>query len=149
MPLSAGEDLADESLEARENVLEAAVKEKPVRWKKTAEPEKLTEAKKPVGPEKKAKQEKSAEPEKTRKPGKITGPKGDNGAESQKRPDKAEQTEKTGNESEAFERGKIAGLQEAILAIMEKNGPVTDQMRRDVMENVYHDSLINWVKSFH
>ncbi len=161
VPLSAGEDLADESLEARENVLEAAVKEKPVRWKKTAEPEKLTEAKKPVGPEKKAKQEKSAEPEKkakqeksaepekTRKPGKITGPKGDNGAESQKRPDKAEQTEKTGNESEAFERGKIAGLQEAILAIMEKNGPVTDQMRRDVMENVYHDSLINWVKSFH
>ncbi len=49
---------------------------------------------------------------------------------------------------EAFEKGKIAGLQEAILAIMEKNGPVTDQMRRDVTENVYHDSLINWVKSF-
>lgn len=49
---------------------------------------------------------------------------------------------------DAFERGKIAGLQEAILAIMEKNGPVTDQMRRDVENNVYHDSLINWVKSF-
>lgn len=48
----------------------------------------------------------------------------------------------------SFERGKIAGLQEAILAIMEKNGPVTDQMRKDVMDNVYHDSLINWVKSF-
>lgn len=51
-------------------------------------------------------------------------------------------------ERDAFERGKIAGLQEAILAIMEKNGPVTDQMRRDVENNVYHDSLINWVKSF-
>ena len=50
---------------------------------------------------------------------------------------------------DAFERGKIAGLQEAILAIMEKNGPVTDQMRRDVENNVYHDSLVNWVKSFH
>lgn len=50
---------------------------------------------------------------------------------------------------EAFEKGKIAGLQEAILAIMGKNGPVTDQMRKDVMDNVYHDSLINWVKSFH
>ncbi len=50
--------------------------------------------------------------------------------------------------SKAFEDGKIAGLQEAILAIMEKNGPVTDQMRRDVEANVYHDSLINWVKSF-
>jgi len=50
--------------------------------------------------------------------------------------------------SEDFEKGKIAGLQEAILAIMEKNGPVTDQMRKDVTANVYHDSLINWVKSF-
>ena len=50
--------------------------------------------------------------------------------------------------SEDFEKGKIAGLQEAILAIMEKNGPVTDQMRRDVEANVYHDSLIAWVKSF-
>ena len=49
---------------------------------------------------------------------------------------------------EAFEKGKIAGLQEAILAIMEKNGPITDKMRRDVTENVYHDSLIAWVKSF-
>ena len=52
------------------------------------------------------------------------------------------------SDRDAFERGKIAGLQEAILAIMEKNGPVTDQMRRDVEANVYHDSLINWVKSF-
>ena len=49
---------------------------------------------------------------------------------------------------DAFERGKIAGLQEAILAIMEKNGNVTDRMRQDVYDNVYHDSLINWVKSF-
>ena len=48
----------------------------------------------------------------------------------------------------SFERGKIAGLQEAILAIMEKNGAITDQMRKDVMDNVYHDSLINWIKSF-
>jgi hypothetical protein len=52
------------------------------------------------------------------------------------------------SEQLAFEKGKIAGLQEAILAIMEKNGPVTDQMRKDVTDNVYHDSLINWVKSF-
>lgn len=49
---------------------------------------------------------------------------------------------------ETFEKGKIAGLQEAILAIMSKNGPITDQMRRDVAANVYHDSLINWIKSF-
>ena len=50
--------------------------------------------------------------------------------------------------NEAFEKGKIAGLQEAILAIMEKNGPVTPQMHKDVMDNIYHDSLINWIKSF-
>ena len=60
-------------------------------------------------------------------------------------PEKKEQPQKN---SEEFERGRIAGLQEAILAIMEKNGPVTDQMRKDVMDNVYHDSLVNWVKSF-
>lgn len=51
--------------------------------------------------------------------------------------------------NEAFEKGKIAGLQEAILAIMEKNGCVTEQMRNDVYNNTHHDSLVNWVKSFH
>ena len=50
--------------------------------------------------------------------------------------------------NEAFEKGVIAGLQEAILARMEKNGYVTDQMRQDVYNNVHHDSLINWIKSF-
>jgi hypothetical protein len=50
--------------------------------------------------------------------------------------------------NEDFEKGKIAGLQEAIIAIMEKNGNVTDQMKRDVYNNVYHDSLITWIKSF-
>lgn len=48
----------------------------------------------------------------------------------------------------SFEDGKIAGLQEAILAIMEKKGPVTDQMRQDVYNQTHHDSLINWVRSF-
>ncbi|MBR1692492.1 MAG: alpha-amylase [Lachnospiraceae bacterium] len=56
--------------------------------------------------------------------------------------------EPTGDAQEIFESGKIAGLQEAILAIMEKNGPVTDQMRQDVYNNTHHDSLVNWVKSF-
>ena len=53
------------------------------------------------------------------------------------------------SDSEAFERGKIAGLQEAILAIMERKGPLTDQMRQDVYNNTHHDSLVNWVKSFY
>ncbi len=50
--------------------------------------------------------------------------------------------------SDEFQRGKIAGLQDAILAIMSKHGPVTDQMKKDVTDNVYYDSLINWIKSF-
>ena len=50
--------------------------------------------------------------------------------------------------NEDFERGKIAGLQEAIIAIMEKKGPVTEQMKRDVYNNTHHGSLITWVKSF-
>jgi len=49
---------------------------------------------------------------------------------------------------EAFEKGRIAGLQEAILAIMERNGYVTDQMRNDVYNQTHIPSLINWVKSF-
>ncbi len=60
--------------------------------------------------------------------------------------------DKTGSadisDNTSFEQGKIAGLQEAILAIMEKHGNVTDQMKRDVYDNVYHDSLIQWIKSF-
>lgn len=47
-----------------------------------------------------------------------------------------------------FEKGKIAGLQAAVIARMEKNGPVTDQMKRDVYNNEHYDSLINWIKSF-
>ncbi len=53
-----------------------------------------------------------------------------------------------GSESGSYADGKIAGLQEAVLALMEKRGAVTDQMRRDVAANVYRDSLINWIKSF-
>ncbi len=61
---------------------------------------------------------------------------------------KAEQNLKEKKSGGSYEDGIIAGLQEAIIAIMEKNGPVTDQMRRDVYNNTHHDSLITWVKSF-
>lgn len=54
----------------------------------------------------------------------------------------------TTSHSEDYQRGIIAGLQEAIIARMEKNGCVTDQMRQDVYNNNHHDSLINWIKSF-
>ena len=61
----------------------------------------------------------------------------------------AEQTTVGTPNSEDFEQGKIAGLQEAILAIMEKKGPVTEQMKRDVYNNTHYGSLITWVKSFY
>ena len=61
----------------------------------------------------------------------------------------AEQTTVSTPNSADFEQGKIAGLQEAILAIMEKKGPVTEQMKRDVYNNTHHDSLVTWVKSFY
>lgn len=50
--------------------------------------------------------------------------------------------------SEIYEKGRIAGLQEAVIALMEARGPVTERMRQDVMENIYHDSLVTWIKSF-
>ncbi len=65
--------------------------------------------------------------------------------------------EPTGAESEP-ERAEIPDipydlmtveqLQAVILAKMAKNGPVTEQMRRDVIENVWHNSLVNWANSF-
>jgi len=63
--------------------------------------------------------------------------------------DVCEQVAPAFSSEESFEQGKIAGLQEAILAIMEKKGPVTEQMRKDVFNNTHHDSLVNWVKSFY
>ncbi len=47
-----------------------------------------------------------------------------------------------------YEQMTVEQLQAAILAKMKKNGPVTDQMKRDVQANIWKDSLINWVKSF-
>ncbi len=48
-----------------------------------------------------------------------------------------------------WEEMTVEELQEAILEKMRKNGPVTEQMQKDVIENIYHDSLVTWVKSFH
>ncbi len=47
-----------------------------------------------------------------------------------------------------YEQMSVEELQAAILAKMAANGPVTDQMRRDVTDNVWTDSLLNWVRSF-
>ena len=47
-----------------------------------------------------------------------------------------------------YENMSTEELQEAILEKMRRNGPVTDYMLGTVRENTYHDSLVNWVKSF-
>ena len=43
----------------------------------------------------------------------------------------------------------VEQLQAVILAKMAKNGPVSDQMRKDVEDNIWHNSLVNWANSFH
>ena len=48
-----------------------------------------------------------------------------------------------------YEEMTVEELQAAVLERLAKNGPVTEQMKKDVAENVYHDSLVNWIKSFH
>ena len=65
-----------------------------------------------------------------------------------KNPEPEAPVQNNNESSRSYEDGIIRGLQEAIIARMEKNGPVTDQMRRDVDANTHHDSLINWIKSF-
>ena len=48
----------------------------------------------------------------------------------------------------SYEEMTVEELQQAVLQKLAKNGPVTEQMKKDVADNVYHDSLVNWVKSF-
>ena len=47
-----------------------------------------------------------------------------------------------------YEEMTVEQLQAVILAKMAKNGPVTDQMRKDVEDNIWHNSLVNWANSF-
>jgi hypothetical protein len=52
------------------------------------------------------------------------------------------------NYNKPYEEMTVEELQKAILEKMAKNGPVTDRMKKDVYENVYHNSLVTWIKSF-
>jgi len=47
-----------------------------------------------------------------------------------------------------YEQMSVEQLQAVILSKMEKNGCVTDRMRREVTDNIWHDSLVGWAKSF-
>lgn len=62
------------------------------------------------------------------------------------------ENEKTADEkldlTKPYEDMTVAELQACILQKMAKNGPVTEQMKKDVDDNIWRDSLLNWVKSF-
>lgn len=50
--------------------------------------------------------------------------------------------------TKSYEEMSVEELQAVIYEKMAKNGPVTDRMKQDIIENVYHNSLITWAKSF-
>lgn len=54
----------------------------------------------------------------------------------------------TPNPNKTPEEMSVGELQAAILAKMAGNGPVDDQMKKTVYDNIWHDSLVNWLKSF-
>ena len=47
-----------------------------------------------------------------------------------------------------YEEMTVEELQSAILAKLAQLGPVTDRMQREVADNVWHDSLVAWARSF-
>ncbi len=47
-----------------------------------------------------------------------------------------------------YEEMTVEELQAVILAKLAKNGPVTEQMRKSVLDNIWQNSLVNWAKSF-
>ncbi|MDD5833084.1 MAG: alpha-amylase family glycosyl hydrolase [Clostridiales bacterium] len=59
----------------------------------------------------------------------------------------ARNTDEKPNEK-PYEEMSVEELQEAVLSKLAKNGPVTDRMHREVRENIYRNSLLNWVRSF-
>ncbi len=63
-------------------------------------------------------------------------------------PQTPRQSSKKQSGGQSYEEMTVVELQSAILERLAKNGPVTDRMRQDVAENIWHDSLVTWVKSF-
>ena len=60
----------------------------------------------------------------------------------------SEKSEVTVDWTKSPEDMTVEELQAGILAKMANNGPVTDQMKKTVYDNIWHDSLVNWLKSF-
>ena len=69
-------------------------------------------------------------------------------APERKQPETAQQRLPERAQNKPYEEMDIGELQAEILAKLASNGPVTERMKREVLENVYKNSLLNWVKSF-
>lgn len=50
--------------------------------------------------------------------------------------------------SKSPESMTVPELQAAVLAKLSGNGPIDAQMKKTVTDNIWHDSLVNWLKSF-
>ena len=50
--------------------------------------------------------------------------------------------------SKSPESMTVPELQAAVIAKLAGNGPVDAQMKKTVTDNIWHDSLVNWLKSF-
>jgi len=70
--------------------------------------------------------------------------------EVKKKKEKKEETKELSKPvSKSIEDMTIEELQYSILEKLAQNGPVDEQMRKTVTDNIWRDSLVNWLKSFH
>ncbi len=109
--------------------------ETPARAETPAKPEKKPESPKKTAPEKKPEPPKTkpAAPKPETKPAEKT---------------EAPRPEAVEIPDIPYDLMTVEQLQAVILKKMANNGPVTDRMRQDVVENIWHNSLVNWANSF-
>ncbi len=152
IPADAQEEVADaENEEAQKNGTENNVEAKQkTESEKSVESEQKTESAKSVKAEQETEAGRNVESETKAVPEMTIA--SEEKAETKK---ESESEEAVGDKADAvpvqnksYEEMTVEELQEAILERMRRNGPVTDQMKKDVMENVYHNSLVTWIKSF-
>ncbi len=110
---------------------------------------KVSEPVKPAGPEPEKKPEPSPVKE---EPAKTEAEKPAQPQEEKAKPAVPEKASEKPAEkldlNKPYEEMTVPELQACILAKLAANGPVTDRMRKDVEENIYPNSLLNWVRSF-
>ncbi|MCR5774462.1 MAG: alpha-amylase [Lachnospiraceae bacterium] len=128
-----------------------SLKEQGTKAEEAADRGALPETSKEPGAKPEAVQAKAEESSDSKK--ELTGPASVNeNAIRTGKPDKVSESKADGEPvvipDKPYEEMTVPELQAAILQKMAGNGVVTDEMKRSVSENVWHDSLVNWVKSF-